>query len=121
MLPLASSLKTTRRAKCEKQSEVPSSPFKCLKSLNSNTGVIVTFINDFKNKIVNIYWINYEGNLVLYSKLSPGTSFRIFSYVTHPWVFFTEKGVVLGYYLPTNASDQIYYIKNGKCSSGKKN
>ncbi len=38
------------------------------------------------DRIVNVYWINYDCTEELYMTLGPGKSYSQDSFVTHPWV-----------------------------------
>lgn len=37
------------------------------------------------NSSVRLYWVNYSGRLVYYKKISPGRSYRQYTYVGHKW------------------------------------
>lgn len=112
LLSLTSSLKTNNLTSNDNQLKVPPNPFKCLKSLDYKIQVSVTFVNNNKKRSIYIYWVDYGGNLVLYNILAPGKSYVQITFVTHPWVFITDKGKVLGYYLPSKKPVQIFYIKS---------
>ncbi len=56
-----------------------------LTSLNSNQEAAIEFINN-TNLTVDINWIDYSGNEVLYNTLAPGQSYEQGTFITHPWV-----------------------------------
>jgi von Hippel-Lindau disease tumor supressor len=45
----------------------------------------VTFVNH-STQTIRIYWLNYEGQRVLYKTLDPGEQFLVFTYLHHPWL-----------------------------------
>lgn len=52
----------------------------------ASPGAFIDFIN-VSAVGVDIYWINYEGDRVLYkSNLTPGASHQQPTYLTHPWL-----------------------------------
>ncbi|KAK7099162.1 protein Vhl-like [Littorina saxatilis] len=55
------------------------------KSQNSQCQVPVTFVNTTQ-RTVDVYWVDFAGELVRYSNLSPGKKHHIYTYATHPWV-----------------------------------
>ena len=57
-----------------------------LKSIKSDIITYLTFKN-VSNRTVAIFWINFEGERVLYKILNEGESYEIFSYAGHPWIF----------------------------------
>ena len=61
-----------------------------LKSQNSNTQTTVNFINQTDDP-VDVYWVNYEGNLVFYQHLAAGESWVVQTYVTHPWAIYDDN------------------------------
>ncbi|KAM6491444.1 hypothetical protein JOM56_013218 [Amanita muscaria] len=54
-----------------------------VRSVNG-TATAVNFINKLDVE-AKVYWINYEGNRVLYATLQPGDSTRQQTFVGHPW------------------------------------
>lgn len=56
-----------------------------LRSLSGGGSTSVTFVNTL-DVPANIYWINYDGERVLYRTLLPSLSYRQQTYVRHPWV-----------------------------------
>ncbi|CAO1373384.1 unnamed protein product [Diamesa serratosioi] len=63
---------------------------KDIKSLDSEIRGFVNFINETQ-RIVDVCWKNYSGKTVHYTRLSPGASAFVNTYVTHPWIFFCKK------------------------------
>jgi von Hippel-Lindau disease tumor supressor len=61
-----------------------------LRSENSLHQSFVSFINN-SNRNVDVMWINFEGLLVKYKTLPPGTFFDVNTYATHPWVFLDSE------------------------------
>ena len=72
--------------------------------LHSVDGRVTTSIQ-FNNQTqgpVNVYWINYSGQRVLYSALAAGQSYVQGTFLTHPWVVTDGgTGTCLGIWLPT--------------------
>ena len=57
------------------------------------------FTNRSKNT-KRIYWLNYSGVRELYAKLAPGRTYRVDTFVTHPWVITRSTGDCYAIYLP---------------------
>lgn len=51
----------------------------------------ITFVNGSTHAI-RVYWINYEGERVLYRMLSPGEEYGLNTFLHHPWVITDEGG-----------------------------
>ncbi|MBR8657470.1 hypothetical protein KDH83_29565 [Achromobacter sp. Marseille-Q0513] len=58
---------------------------KTLRSHDAARPTQIEFINHGK-EIKTIYWLNYEGRRVYYTRLQPGDSYIQKTYVSHPWV-----------------------------------
>lgn len=57
-----------------------------LKSSNGATHATIAFVNQSRGA-VDIYWINYEGQRVLYvAGLAAGSTCTIATFLTHPWL-----------------------------------
>jgi RHS repeat-associated protein len=69
-----------------------------LKSLNGNTKTYIDFVNE-SGHTVDVYWINYTGQLVLYDVLATSQTFRQLTYLTHPWIIYdeTQKAYTVGF------------------------
>ena len=50
-----------------------------------------TFVNN-SAATVDIIWLNFTGGRVLYAVLSPGTSYRVDTYVGHDWLIAGSGG-----------------------------
>src|SRR5260370_4183237 len=61
-----------------------------LKSKTSNAQTTVNFITRTDDP-VDVYWVNYEGNLVFYQHLASGESWVVQTYVTHPWAIYDDN------------------------------
>lgn len=55
-----------------------------LRSEEGSVETSITFVNK-TNQPVSIYWVDYNGNEVLYKTVEAGTSFDQPTYATHPW------------------------------------
>lgn len=55
------------------------------RSIHSNTSTEIHFTN-MSRYSVQVLWLDYQGEPVLYNILGPGSSYRQQTYVTHPWV-----------------------------------
>ena len=56
---------------------------------------------DSLDQPISIYWINYDGERVLYKDLQPGGSFRVNTYFTHPWLITRQDGACLDVFVPS--------------------
>lgn len=67
--------------------------------------VNITFVNGTCAP-VNVYWLNYQGEMELYNTLKGGESYVQRSYIGHPWVVTTKLTTnmnrVLAVFGPTN-------------------
>ena len=51
--------------------------------------------------LVHVYWLNYEGKRISYGNIPPTASFRLETFVTHPWIVIDEaSGDALGIWYP---------------------
>lgn len=57
-----------------------------LRSIESVQPAYPTFINGTTRR-VDIVWINFAGQPVVYTTMKPHQTFRVTTYVTHPWLF----------------------------------
>ena len=62
-----------------------------IKSLNSKTPLTVTFVNK-SGEFRGVKWVDFKGKWVSYAKLTPGQSYTVKTYATHPWVFTDSNG-----------------------------
>ncbi|EDY17573.1 conserved hypothetical protein [Chthoniobacter flavus Ellin428] len=51
----------------------------------------ITFVNG-STQAIQVYWIDYNGNRVLYQTLAPGEEYGLNTYLHHPWVITDEEG-----------------------------
>jgi von Hippel-Lindau disease tumor supressor len=61
-----------------------------LKSKHSRCKSFIRFINN-TDRVVDVIWINFEGQHVKYKTLPPSAFFDCNTYVTHPWLFFDSE------------------------------
>lgn len=61
-----------------------------LRSIHNRHSSFVTFINTTRSR-VGVYWIDYEGQKVLYRLLSHREHLDVNTFVTHPWIFVDEE------------------------------
>jgi serine/threonine protein kinase len=64
-------------------------------SVASTAEVPFSFVNN-SAATVDIIWLNFAGSRVLYAVLSPGTSYRVNTYVGHDWLIAGSGGGCLG-------------------------
>ena len=57
-----------------------------LKSGPSRIESLLTFVNQTE-RTVKVIWINYDGKHYPYKKLEPLQTYKINTYVGHPWIF----------------------------------
>jgi hypothetical protein len=67
-----------------------------IKSVNGNVGTSLAFINR-GCQTIKVYWLDYEGNRVLYKTLKSQEGYSVNTYLTHPWLI-------------TNESDKAWYV-----------
>ncbi len=58
------------------------------RSIESTTPAPLTFMNSTDNNedYYRIYWIDFQGNRQLYTELFPGETYRVDTFLTHPWL-----------------------------------
>ena len=81
------------------------------KTTNTDQPVRVQFTN-FTNGKIKIYWLDPEGQRILYHILKKGERHLYRTYVTHPWVITTGGGTCLRLYLPSTDPEQFVTITN---------
>jgi TIR domain/VHL beta domain len=77
-----------------------------LRSLGTLKPTSISFINN-REKEIHVYWLNQNGNRVLYAKLSKFQSINIQTYISHPWVITDISDVCFAIYMPTPHEQQI--------------
>ncbi len=60
------------------------------------------FENDTDSRL-NIYWINYEGEREKFGRFGPGQTANVNTFVGHPWVFVTDRGICVDVYVASKA------------------
>lgn len=70
-----------------------------LKSTDGNEKATLNFENKF-GEDVNLYWIDYNGNPVLYTTIKPNKTYSQQTFMTHPWVITDQNGNKIGDLLP---------------------
>lgn len=80
------------------------------KSGQSDIGVNAVVVNNFPNPI-EVYWVNFDGNLTSYGVLGPGEGVGLATFEGHPWIFVDpiEENCV-GNWDPLRSKDQDDYI-----------
>lgn len=68
------------------------------KSLEATTPSQIEFVNA-SGTTVNVLWLDYQGNRVLYRTLLPSESYVQQTFVTHPWIAVDTMGICRGYVL----------------------
>jgi hypothetical protein len=71
------------------------------------TAPAVMVFEDSLDQPISIYWINYNGELVLYKDLQPGGSFSVNTYFTHPWLITRQDGACLDVFVPSQVAQTI--------------
>jgi hypothetical protein len=80
------------------------------RSISGDTPSEITFDNQ-SGETVSIYWLDYEGNRVLYNaELGAGTSYTQPTWITHPWVAIAGDESCLGYTISDQPS-KTYVIQ----------
>ena len=79
------------------------------RSTEGSTISQIEFVNA-SGTTVDIYWLDYDGNRVLYTTLADGASYPQSTWLTHPWVAVDQAGNCLGYVL-SESLDQTYVIQ----------
>ena len=68
-----------------------------LRSVASTQHTHITFQNA-RPRVVNIFWIDYDGRRYFYHSLESGESQSFDTYATHPWVATDASGNCVGVY-----------------------
>jgi hypothetical protein len=79
---------------------------KNLRSLALNQPATVTFTNHTE-EVRRLYWLNHNGERVLYATLQPGMVFQAQTYITHPWVVADASDKCRAIYMPTSDANDI--------------
>jgi hypothetical protein len=70
----------------------------------------ITFVNG-SPQAIRIYWIDYNGNRVLYRMLSPGEEYGLNTFLHHPWVITDEGGNAWTVYYPEAQHRRVIVTK----------
>ena len=70
-----------------------------LRSQESRTKVTVTFVNR-TNAYRSVDWLDFNGRPVNYANLNPGETYRVDTYLTHPWMITDGPGNCVQMVLP---------------------
>lgn len=68
-------------------------------SISGEQTTVITFINHSR-ATRKLYWLNYEGQRVLYKELRAGQRQRFDTYLTHPWLVTDADDNALTIYYP---------------------
>jgi len=79
---------------------------KNLRSLALNQPTTVTFTNHTEG-VRRLYWLNHNGERVLYATLQPGMVFQAQTYITHSWVVADASDKCQAIYMPTSDASDI--------------
>ena len=66
-------------------------------STSGDEQFVVEFLNS-RDSILDMYWINYEGEEVFKTSISPGETWSRNTYVIHPWVVRERSGLCVAAY-----------------------
>ena len=57
-------------------------------------------ITNLFSETIKLYWVNYDGNAVLYGEVPSGEVIRQGTYGTHPWLITTTSDELIAYFVP---------------------
>jgi len=77
-----------------------------LHSISGTQKTQIQFTNT-RSDVINIFWLNYNGQRVFYQSLSPGQSQGFDTYATHPWVVTDATGNCLGIWYSDRGSTAV--------------
>jgi hypothetical protein len=78
-----------------------------VKSQNSGYATTMAFANSSTHASM-IYWLDYSGARVLYSTLEPKMTFKITTYLNHPWVVTDAEDNCVAVYFPDSKKRTIW-------------
>jgi serine-type D-Ala-D-Ala carboxypeptidase/endopeptidase len=79
------------------------SPISCSREIMFRSATGKSTHVRFENRTseaLNIYWINYNGERVLYRTLKPKKSYVQQTYTTHPWIVVNKRNHCFGIFMP---------------------
>ena len=85
---------------------LPCSQESSLKSIQAMTATSILFANT-TSQDRKVYWLDYNGNRVLYSTLSSGAGYVQSTFLTNPWLITDSSGQCLDIYMPVNGIGRV--------------
>jgi hypothetical protein len=67
-------------------------------------------IHNRRNEAIKFWWVDYNGNPVLYGVIPSGAAIRQFTFGTHPWLITNTNGDLISSVVP-NTSDMDLTIE----------
>jgi VHL beta domain len=77
-----------------------------LRSVASTQHTRISFLNG-RSRVVNVFWIDYNGRRYFYHSLESGESQSFDTYATHPWVVTDASGNCIGVYFADVGENHI--------------
>jgi hypothetical protein len=77
-----------------------------LRSINSNQAAGLAFFNS-RSSSVRIYWIDFQGVRKFYTTVAPGATWRVNTYLTHPWVITDLSDQCIATHIPQSGSWRV--------------
>jgi predicted Na+-dependent transporter len=78
-----------------------------VKSQNSGYATTIAFANSSTHTSM-VYWLDYNGARVLYSTLEPNMTFKISTYLNHPWVVTDAEDNCVAVHFPDSKKRTIW-------------
>ena len=79
---------------------------KALNSKEDSRNATMDFQNN-SGETRKIYWLDYNGERVLYKIMKENENFYITTYITHPWIITDGSGKCLEIHMPNNKNNKI--------------
>jgi len=101
------------QAQYQGQSDPRFLPVSLETSMHSISGSFATTftITNKSDKMVALYWLNYQGDRVLYGHLEPGQQLGQLTFLTHPWVVVDDEGKAIMLFLPGTRQNQQIEVR----------
>ena len=64
-------------------------------------------ITNSLSETIKLYWVNYDGNAVLYGNVTSGNEISQGTYGTHPWLITTTSDELIAYFVPLLSDMEI--------------
>ena len=77
-------------------------------SSDAETGSEVVFVNRTYDRTLEVWWVDYEGELVRYGSVGPRRLLFQGTFEGHPWVV-TEDGECVGYFVPGSPRARVIF------------